>query len=54
MQMMMQMLTPQQKQMCNNFTGLSNEEQAQRIADMCNKNGITKDQLAIYIKQLNK
>ena len=46
------MLTPEQKQMANNFSGLSKEAQAQRIADMCNQKGITKQQLAEYINKL--
>lgn len=50
--MLMQMLTPEQKQMCNNFSNLSQEQQAQKIADLCNKNGITKQQLTDYMSKL--
>jgi hypothetical protein len=36
------------------FSSLANskndEERAQKIADMCNQNGITKDQLAIAMR----
>ena len=52
--MMMGMLTPQQKQMANNMQGQSKEQQAQQIADYCNKNGISKEQLAGIIKMIKK
>ena len=46
MQMMLSMLNPQQRQMLNQFQGLSNNQQAEQIANYCNQRGITKDQLA--------
>lgn len=48
------MMNQEQKQMFNTFSGLPREQQAQRIADLCNKNGITKEQLSNYMKQLYK
>ena len=45
MQMMMSMLSPNQKQVANQLQGKSKEEQAQAIADYCNKNNISKEQL---------
>lgn len=41
----MSMANPQQKQLINSIRGTSREEQAQKIADYCNNNGITKEQL---------
>ena len=46
------MLNPQQKQYLNNFNGLDNKAQAQKIADLCNEKGITKEQLAQIINQI--
>ena len=43
------MLTPQQKQLANNFQKQPNDRQAQQIADYCNRNGISKEQLANII-----
>ena len=54
MQMMMQMLNPQQKQALNNFKGQTNEEQAKLIADYCNKNGISKEQLSNIINMMHR
>ena len=48
------MLTPQQKQTANLFQNKSKEEQAKTIADMCNKNGINKEQLAQIINAIKK
>ena len=53
-QMMMGMLNPQQKQAVNQFQNQSSQEQAQRIAEYCNRNGISKDQLAGIIGMMRK
>lgn len=47
----MSMLNPQQKQMANSFMGKTSEEKAQCIADYCNKNNISKEQLQGLIEQ---
>lgn len=39
------MLNSNQKQQVNQMQGLSNQEQAQKVADKCNELGITKEQL---------
>ena len=39
------LLNPQQKETINNLQGKSKEEQAQALADYCNKNNISKEQL---------
>ena len=54
MQMMTQMLNPQQRQAISQFQNQSSQEQAQRIADYCNRNGISKDQLAGIIGMMKK
>ena len=50
----MGMLNPSQKQMASQLQGKSNEEQAQMIADYCNKNNISKDQLKEIMGMFNK
>ena len=50
MQMMMGMLNPSQKQSVNSFKGLDKGHQAQAIADYCNKNGISKEQLTNILR----
>ena len=46
---MSSMINPQQQDQVNQFQNLSREQQAQKIADVCNKNGISLDQLkSIY------
>ena len=50
MAMMMGMLNPSQQQTVNSFKGLDKGHQAQVIADYCNKNGITKEQLSNILK----
>jgi hypothetical protein len=52
--MMMSMLTPNQKQAANIFQGKNTQEQAQEIANYCNQNGISKDQLQQIIKMFSK
>ena len=51
---MTQMLNPQQRQAISQFQNQSSQEQAQRIADYCNRNGISKDQLAGIIGMMKK
>ena len=45
MQMLMGILNPNQKQQLNQFKGLNNQEQAEKIAQLCNEKGISKEQL---------
>jgi phosphopantothenate synthetase len=52
--MMMGMLNPNQKQMVNQLQNKSNEEQAQAIAEYCNKNNISKEQLQNIVNMFNK
>lgn len=52
-QMMMGMLNPQQKQAVNQFQNQSSQEQAQRIAQLANEKGMTKQDLANLINMLN-
>lgn len=54
MQMMMTALNPQQKQAVSQFQNQSSQEQAQKIAEYCNKNGISKNQLANIIGMMRK
>ena len=53
LQMMMGMLTGNQKQMANQFQNKPIQEQAEAIARMCNDKGITKEQLTQIINMLN-
>lgn len=41
----MSMLNPKQKQLVNSLKGKNKDEQNQMIADYCNKNNISKEQL---------
>ena len=50
----MGMLSPQQKQMVNNLQNQPNEKQAEAIANYCNQNGISKEQLASIIGMIKK
>ena len=54
MAMLSGMLNPNQKQQVNQFQNKSNTDQAQQIADYCNKNGISKEQLQSIIGMLHK
>jgi len=54
MNMIMSILNPQQKQKANNFLSTNKEQQAQQIADYCNQNGITKEQLQGLVNTFNK
>ena len=53
-QMIMGLMQPNSKDLLNSFTSLSNEAQAQKIADICNQKGITKEQLTAIYNQLKK
>ena len=50
----MSMLNPNQKQLANQFQNKTKEQQAQEIADFCNQNGISKEQLQNLMNILNK
>lgn len=50
----MSMLNPNQKQLANQFQNKTKEQQAQEIADFCNQNGISKEQLQNLMSILNK
>lgn len=52
--MMMGMLNPNQKQLVEMFKNKPDNEKAQTIADYCNKNGISKDQLQDIINIFSK
>lgn len=52
--MMMSLLNPNQKQVVNQFQNKTREQQAQEIADFCNQNGISKEQLQNFMNMLNK
>ena len=52
--MLMGLLNPSQKQQVNQFQGKSGTDQAQAIADYCNKNGISKEQLQNIIGMISK
>ena len=41
----MSMLNPKQKQLVNSLKGKNKDEQNQMLADYCNKNNISKEQL---------
>lgn len=53
-QMLMGLFNPQQKQAINLFKSKTNQEQAQMLADYCNKNNISKDQLQNIINIFGK
>ena len=54
MTMMMNILNPNQRQMLNIFKEKNNQGQAQMIADYCNKNNISKEQLKDIINMIPK
>lgn len=54
MTMLMGMLSPNQKQLVNQFQNKSGNDQAQAIADYCNQNGITKEKLQQIINMINQ
>ena len=54
MSLMMSMLNPSQKQQASEFQNKSKEQQCQEIADYCNKNNISKEQLADIVNMFKK
>ena len=54
LQMAMSLLNPQQKQLANQFQNLPSDKQAEAIAQYCNKNGITKQQLSELLGMFRK
>ena len=52
MQMMMGLLNQNQKQAVNQLQGKNQQEQAQAIADYCNNNNISKEQLQNIISMM--
>ena len=54
MALMMSMLNPNQKKIAEQFKNKNKEEQCQQIADYCNKNNITKEQLQTIINNFHK
>ena len=52
MQMMMNILNPNQKQSVNQFQMKSKQEQAEEIARICNSKGITKEELQNMVNSL--
>ena len=54
MSLLMSMLNPNQKQQVSQFQGKTNQEQAEMIAQYCNQNGISKEQLQNIMSMLHK
>lgn len=54
MQMLMGMLTGNQKQAVNLFQNKNSQQQAEDIAKLCNEKGISKEQLQSIINMFNK
>ena len=54
MQMLMGMIPQNQQGLVSQFQGMNKQEQAERIAKICNEKGITKDQLASIINGMRK
>ena len=52
MQMLMGMLTPQQKQTAKMFQSQPSEKQAEMLANYCNQNGISKQQFTDIMRML--
>ena len=52
--MLMGMLNPNQKNLVNQFQSKNGADQAQAIADYCNKNNISKEQLQSIIAMIKK
>lgn len=50
----MGILNPQQKQMVSQLQNQPSDKQAEAIANYCNQNGISKDQLAQIISMLRR
>ena len=54
MAMMKSLLNPSQNQLLNSFQAKNDNEKAQQIADYCNKNNISKEQLQGIVNMINK
>lgn len=54
MNMLMNMLNPNQQQAFTMFKGKTIQEQAEEIAKVCNEKGISKEQLEAIISQFKK
>ena len=54
LQMMMGMLTGNQKQALNLFKNKSSQDQAEEIAKLCNEKGISKEQLQSIMNVLKR
>lgn len=54
MNMLMNMLNPNQQQAFTMFKGKTTQEQAEEIAKVCNEKGISKEQLEAIISQFKK
>ena len=54
MALLTSMLTPNQKQLANQFKSKPSQEQAEEIARICNEKGITKEQLQQIISSFKK
>ena len=50
----MGLLNPNQKQLVNNFQNQTSQKQAEKIAQMCNEKGISKEQLSAIINAFKK
>ena len=48
------MIPQNQQGLINQFQGMNKQEQAERIAKICNEKGITKEQLASIINGFKK
>ena len=48
----MGILNPQQKQLVNQFQNQPNDKQAEILANYCNQNGISKEQLSQIVMML--
>ena len=54
MQMLMNTLNPNQTQAVNNFKGMSANEQAEKIAQIANEKGLSKEDLQKIISIMHK
>ena len=52
--MLMGMLNPNQKQQANLFQNKTTQEQAEKIAQLANEKGITKEQLQSIFEMIHK
>ena len=53
MSMMMNILTPNQQNQVNSFKSLSSNEQAEKIAQIANEKGLTKEDLQRIVNMFN-